>query len=90
MAKLSHLRAVVLFCRYQRARDFYNYELGSSISVDHIAIKLAVIIEQAEKTWSEKRMKYRVYYAAPSSLIKEVQSSCFRLAPLLVHRLGRF
>ncbi|BES92356.1 Alg9-like mannosyltransferase family [Nesidiocoris tenuis] len=63
--------------RYQRARDFYNYELGSSISVDHIAIKLAVIIEQAEKTWSEKRMKYRVYYAAPSSLIKEVQSSCF-------------
>uniref|UniRef100_A0A146LIZ0 Mannosyltransferase n=1 Tax=Lygus hesperus TaxID=30085 RepID=A0A146LIZ0_LYGHE len=64
--------------RYQRARDFFNYEMGSSISMDTVALKLSVIVERAEETWREKRMKYKVYYAGPSSLTQDLQASAFK------------
>uniref|UniRef100_T1HXP4 Mannosyltransferase n=3 Tax=Rhodnius TaxID=13248 RepID=T1HXP4_RHOPR len=63
--------------RYQKVQDFYTYELGSA-NMESVALKLNSVLEQAEKTWSEKRLKYKVFLAIPSSITYDFQAEALK------------
>lgn len=63
--------------RYQRSKDFFTYELGSSISMDVVVENIKAILNRSENLWNEKRLKYRIYYVAPSSLMNDFQAAAF-------------
>lgn len=65
--------------RYNMAKDFFTYEIGLSESVDHAAQKVKEILDSCEQKWKEKRMKYRLYLAIPSSKTEEFQMAAFKV-----------
>lgn len=61
------------------AKDFFTYETGLSDSVDHTTKKVKEILDSCEQKWKEKRMKYRLYLAIPSSKTAEFQMAAFKI-----------
>lgn len=60
--------------RYQKSRDVYTHELGT-VGMEQVVQKIIDLQEKSEQIWKEKKLKYRLYYASPSS-----RSFDFRLA----------
>lgn len=61
------------FFRYRVAKDFFAYEMGLSDTVNNAALEVKEILDSCEKKWVEKRLKYRLYVAIPTSLTSEFQ-----------------
>ncbi|XP_054266608.1 GPI mannosyltransferase 4-like [Macrosteles quadrilineatus] len=64
--------------RYQTTRDFFAYEMGLSDSVLNATLKAKSVIEESEVIWQEKRLKYKVYLALPTSRLSEFQMIAFK------------
>lgn len=46
--------------------------------MEKVALKIKTILNTCENNWNEKRLKYRLYFALPSSLTEEFQVAAFR------------
>ncbi|XP_075221500.1 phosphatidylinositol glycan anchor biosynthesis class Z isoform X2 [Lycorma delicatula] len=73
--------------RYNRAKDFFMYELGSSESMDQVAMKIKTVLNTCETKWKEKHLKYKLYFALPSSLTEEFQVAAFKMN--LTHSINK-
>lgn len=69
----------LIISRYQTAKDFITYELGLSDEIENVALKVKNVVEESEKVWQEKRLKYKVYVAVPTSQLVEFQMAAFKM-----------
>ncbi|KAL1123275.1 hypothetical protein AAG570_002361 [Ranatra chinensis] len=65
--------------RYRRARDFFTQEMGSSVTMGTVAINMKKLADLCESQWKQKRLKYRLYAALPSSMADELHVEALRL-----------
>ncbi|RZF39822.1 hypothetical protein LSTR_LSTR000470 [Laodelphax striatellus] len=65
--------------RYTQAKDFFLYEQGSSQNMSVVASNIKTLLDECDKRWLEKRLKYKIFFALPSSLTEDFQVAAFKL-----------
>ncbi|XP_039278397.1 GPI mannosyltransferase 4 isoform X3 [Nilaparvata lugens] len=65
--------------RYKQAKDFFLYEEGSSQNMSVVAANIKTLLDECDRRWVEKRLKYKILFALPSSLTEDFQVAAFKL-----------
>lgn len=55
--------------------------------MEKAAVEIKTVLDNCENNWNEKRLKYRLYFALPSSLTEEFQVAAFRMN--LTHSISK-
>ncbi|XP_046674353.1 GPI mannosyltransferase 4-like [Homalodisca vitripennis] len=84
LLRLQHAKTFVIegrsgLKRYQTARDFFTYEMGLSDTVENAAKKVREVVGTSEKIWQEKRLKYKVFLAIPTSRLAEFEINAYKM-----------
>lgn len=53
--------------------------MGLSDEIESVALKVKDVVEESEQVWQDKRLKYKVYVAVPTSQLSEFQMAAFKI-----------